>query len=618
MHAHWLAAGAVAATLGKPYVVQVWGTDVALARRVPWLARPVLRRARLVIAASSALADEARALGAREVRVVPSGVRDSGDGGRAGGAAARALRRPALGGEGRARARGGDAATWRSSSSATGRCGRACRRRSASSRPGELGPWYERAAVVAAPSRREGYGVAVREAMAWGRPVVATAVGGLLDAVEDGVTGLLVPPGDVAALRAALERLLGDAELRTRLGAAARERAQRELSFGVAAERLRGGLPRGALVRPGLYLYALRAARARQLRARALRPLARRRFPAGVPPREAQPLPAAEELWRSPAFEPGPPPDPATRLGRFHAEYGEDVLAAARDGDAGAAQARLERWIDGHPPRNDDAWHPYPLSTRVGNWIAALTLLPELASAEVSESLWRQLRRLEANVEDDVLGNHVIRNARALVLGGASFAAPALTRRGIDLLRRELAEQVLPDGGHYERSPVYHLVVLRDLLEVQAVSPHSWLGDAIERMRGSRRRWRAPTEAPALFNDGGLDLAPRLELPAAAGRSRRLRAVRLRRRAGGASVARIPAAGRSRLRSCPRTRTPMRSRFSSGGTATRCSWTRARTRTSRARSATGSAARRHIRRCASTAATSSGSGVRSAAAGCRT
>src|SRR5207248_2035841 len=74
VHAHWLAAGAVAATLGKPYVVQVWGTDVELARRVPWLARRILRRARLVIAASEFLAEQARALGAREVRVVPSGV----------------------------------------------------------------------------------------------------------------------------------------------------------------------------------------------------------------------------------------------------------------------------------------------------------------------------------------------------------------------------------------------------------------------------------------------------------------------------------------------------------------------------------------------------------------
>ena len=70
VHAHWLGAGAVAATLRKPYVVQVWGTDVELARRAPWLSRPILRRARLLIAASNALADDARALGAREVRVL--------------------------------------------------------------------------------------------------------------------------------------------------------------------------------------------------------------------------------------------------------------------------------------------------------------------------------------------------------------------------------------------------------------------------------------------------------------------------------------------------------------------------------------------------------------------
>jgi glycosyltransferase involved in cell wall biosynthesis len=104
--------------------------------------------------------------------------------------------------------------------------------------PAELGPWFERAAVVAAPSHREGYGVVAREAMAWGRPVVASAVGGLLDAVDDEVNGLRVPPGDVAALRAALERLLGDADMRARLGAAAREKAQREYSFDAAASAL--------------------------------------------------------------------------------------------------------------------------------------------------------------------------------------------------------------------------------------------------------------------------------------------------------------------------------------------------------------------------------------------
>lgn len=250
----------------------------------------------------------------------------------------------------------------------------------------------------------------------------------------------------------------------------------------------------------------------RRLRARALKPLARRRFPAGVAPREAEPVPAVRELWASAAFEASSPPGASTRLGRFHRQYGDDVLAAARAGDLDEARRLVETWIEAHPPHRGDAWHPYPLSTRAGNWIAALTLAPGLASPELSRSLWRQLRRLELNVEDDVLGNRVIRNARALVLGGAAFGAAGLMRRGIAILRREVPEQILRDGGHYERSPSYHLVVLRDLLEIQAVSPHSWLAEAIERMRDFAAALARPDGAPALFNDGAVD-APRLELP---------------------------------------------------------------------------------------------------------
>ena len=95
----------------------------------------------------------------------------------------------------------------------------------------ELGPLYDRAAVVAVPSHREGFGVVCAEAMAHGRPVVAGAVGGLLDLVVHEETGLLVPPRDVAALREALHRLLGDDELRARLGANARKRAEEQLSW---------------------------------------------------------------------------------------------------------------------------------------------------------------------------------------------------------------------------------------------------------------------------------------------------------------------------------------------------------------------------------------------------
>jgi glycosyltransferase involved in cell wall biosynthesis len=235
VHAHWLAAGAVAMTLRKPYVVQVWGTDLELARRAPWLARPVLQRARLVIAASSFLAEQARALGARDVEVVPSGVtipERVGD----------PEEPPHVLYVGRLSPEKGIedfvAATDGLSRVVVGAGPVDVPEAAGFVAPAELGRWYERASVVCVPSRREGYGVVAREAMAWGRPVVASAVGGLRDAVEDDVTGILVPAGDRAALRAAVERLLADPALRRRLGAAARNVATEELSLEAAAAAL--------------------------------------------------------------------------------------------------------------------------------------------------------------------------------------------------------------------------------------------------------------------------------------------------------------------------------------------------------------------------------------------
>jgi glycosyltransferase involved in cell wall biosynthesis len=106
--------------------------------------------------------------------------------------------------------------------------------------PSELPGYFDRAAVVVCPSRREGYGVVARQAMAHARPVVASAVGGLAEAIVDGESGLLVQSRNPTALREAIERLLGDAELRARLGAAARERVTERYSREVAARATLG------------------------------------------------------------------------------------------------------------------------------------------------------------------------------------------------------------------------------------------------------------------------------------------------------------------------------------------------------------------------------------------
>ncbi len=230
VHAHWLPAGWVASQSGKPFVVQVWGTDLELAQRLPWLAGIVLRRARLVLCASTSLADSARLLGAREVRVVRSGVELPAEIG------AEAEPPEVLYAGRLSREKGVLELVEAAQELNLVVAGDGPLRDRV---PGALGfvpherleALYARAAVVACPSHREGFGVACLEAMAQGRPVVATGVGGLRDLVVDGETGLVVPPRDVPALRAALERLLADAELRRRLGVAGRERARSEFSW---------------------------------------------------------------------------------------------------------------------------------------------------------------------------------------------------------------------------------------------------------------------------------------------------------------------------------------------------------------------------------------------------
>jgi glycosyltransferase involved in cell wall biosynthesis len=92
------------------------------------------------------------------------------------------------------------------------------------------GPAFAAADVVVLPSKWEGLGLALVEAAQHGRPAVATRVGGIPEVVLDGVTGVLVPPGDVAAFGDAVARLLTDDELRRRMGDAARESAAKRFS----------------------------------------------------------------------------------------------------------------------------------------------------------------------------------------------------------------------------------------------------------------------------------------------------------------------------------------------------------------------------------------------------
>lgn len=243
VHAHWLASAAVARFAGKPFVVTLHGTgsagalsDLGLVEKAPWLVRFLLRPARAVICVSQPLTDAMQAAGVTQARYIPNGVAVPT-------AASAEDERPFVLFAGRlAEEKGipelveatrgldlvvaGDGPLRPLVPDALGFVAH-----------DELAELYDRAAVVVLPSHREGLPLCVLEAMAHGRPVVATRVGGIPQLVQDGETGYLVEPGDPAALRAALVRLLADPQLRAVMGAAARDRVAQTCSWEQVTEQ---------------------------------------------------------------------------------------------------------------------------------------------------------------------------------------------------------------------------------------------------------------------------------------------------------------------------------------------------------------------------------------------
>ncbi len=101
----------------------------------------------------------------------------------------------------------------------------------------DLDDWMGCFDIFAHPALAEGLGVAALKAAAAGVPVVGFAAGGLVEAVEDGETGLLVTPGDAVELRGAIARLIADAAKRREFGAEGRARMQREFSIATMADK---------------------------------------------------------------------------------------------------------------------------------------------------------------------------------------------------------------------------------------------------------------------------------------------------------------------------------------------------------------------------------------------
>ena len=132
-------------------------------------------------------------------------------------------------------------------------------------------------------------------------------------------------------------------------------------------------------------------------------------------------------------------------------------------------------WIANYPPGPSRVgWEAYPTSLRLTNWCTLFFgryRTGTLADEELRETLWaslcEQADHLQRKVEWHLLGNHLLENAIALTLAGSCFKHPVAEswfRKGREILERQLPEQILADGGHFERSPMYQSRILYALL----------------------------------------------------------------------------------------------------------------------------------------------------------
>lgn len=157
-------------------------------------------------------------------------------------------------------------------------------------------------------------------------------------------------------------------------------------------------------------------------------------------------------------------------LWNYHFHYFDFLLCCQSDARARAELERLvTSWIDGAKVGKSDGWDAYPISLRLVNWIYAFArtsqqLAPAFATKWQS-SIKLQAEFLSAHLEFQLLANHLLKNLKALIVAGLFLSRKDLLEQGESLLWRELDEQVLEDGGHYERAPMYHAQSLADLVE---------------------------------------------------------------------------------------------------------------------------------------------------------
>ena len=160
------------------------------------------------------------------------------------------------------------------------------------------------------------------------------------------------------------------------------------------------------------------------------------------------------------------------KLWRYNQHYFDDLNAFNNIERREWHHALLDDWLNENPPFEGEGWEPYPCSLRVVNLIKWMASGHALSEKHI-ESLGNQVRWISKKIETHLLGNHILANSKALIFAGLFFRgreAESWLRTGENILSRELIEQILPDGAHFEISPMYHRIILEDILDILNLS----------------------------------------------------------------------------------------------------------------------------------------------------
>lgn len=156
------------------------------------------------------------------------------------------------------------------------------------------------------------------------------------------------------------------------------------------------------------------------------------------------------------------------KLWVYNQHYFDDLNAVGGHERTGWHVQLMSNWIQDNPVGSGNGWEPYPLSLRIVNWIKWCMRGNQLSDSCL-ENLAVQCRWLSLHVEWHLLGNHLFVNAKALVFAGLFFngdEANTWFSRGMQILKKQIVEQILDDGAQFELSPMYHALAIEDLLDL--------------------------------------------------------------------------------------------------------------------------------------------------------